>query len=199
MSVPHGQMSRTQVRSVRDSRITLVGTGDIGQETAIRLRSFTPECLTGVNRRGRNPGNVFDRIVKSDALSDVLPQTDILIISLPGTSDTSCMLNKERLSLLPDGAVVINVGRGSVIEQSALEKELRQGRLYAGLDVFEEEPIPAEDPLWTCPNLIITPHVAGNTTLPYSVKRIAELFLEDFANYVHGRPLERLVDVERGY
>ena len=109
------------------------------------------------------------------------------------------MLNGERLSLLPDGAVVINVGRGTVIEQSALENELRQGRLFAGLDVFEKEPIPADDPFWTCPNLIITPHVAGDTTLPYTVKRIVELFLQDLDNYAHGRALERQVDVEQGY
>ena len=187
------------VRSIRDSRITLVGTGDIGQETAIRLRGFTPQSLTGVNLRGGNPGNLFDRIVKSCDLETVLPQTDILIVSLPGTSDTSGMLNGERLSLLPDGAVVINVGRGTVIEQSALENELRQGRLFAGLDVFEKEPIPADDPFWTCPNLIITPHVAGDTTLPYTVKRIVELFLQDLDNYAHGRALERQVDVEQGY
>ena len=109
------------------------------------------------------------------------------------------MLNGERLSLLPDGAVVINVGRGTVIEQSALENELRQGRLFAGLDVFEKEPIPADDPFRACPNLIITPHVAGDTTLAYTVKRIVELFLQDLDNYAHGRALERQVDVEQGY
>lgn len=172
------------VRSIRDSRITLIGTGDIGQETAIRLRSFSPSCLTGVNRSGNNPGERFDKIVRIENLEDVLPETDVLILSLPGTPDTAGMLGKNKLSRLPDGAVVINVGRGTVICQNDLEKELRSGRLSAALDVFEEEPIPAEDSLWTCPNLLITPHTAGNMTLPYTVSRIIDLFLEDLKTTV---------------
>lgn len=187
------------VRSIRDSRITLLGTGDIGQETAVRLRAFSPEWLTGVNRRGENPGNLFDRILLSGELETVLPQTDVLIISLPGTSDTEGMLGERQLALLPDGAVIINVGRGPIIRQDALEKELRRGRLFAGLDVFEQEPIPAEDSLWTCPNLLITPHIAGNMTLPYTVSRIVEMFLEDLDNYCAGRPLRHSVNIKRGY
>ncbi len=187
------------VRSIKGSRITLLGTGNIGQETAIRLRSFSPEFLCGVNRRGENPGGLFDKITLSKNLETVLPQTDVLIISLPGTPDTEGMLGEKQLAMLPDGAVIINVGRGPIIRQTALEKELRQGRLFAGLDVFEQEPIPADDPLWTCPNLIITPHIAGNMTLPYTVNRIIEMFLEDLDNYCAGRPLTYSVDLKHGY
>lgn len=187
------------IRSIRDSRITLVGTGNIGQETAIRLRSFSPECLVGVNRRGANPDNLFDRVVLSENMWEVLPETDVLIISLPGTPDTEGMLGEKELALLPDGTVIINVGRGTIIRQSALEKELRKGRLFAGLDVFEQEPIPAEDSLWTCPNLIITPHCAGNMTLPYTVNCIVEMFLENLDNYCQGRPMKRLANIKNGY
>lgn len=187
------------VRSLKNSRITLLGTGDIGQETAIRLRAFGPACMTGVNRSGKNPENLFDRILRTDGLSSVLPETDILIISLPGTKDTLHLMNAERLAMLPDGALVINVGRGCVMDQKALEKELRAGRLQAALDVFETEPIPAEDSLWSCPRLLMAPHVAGNMTLPYTKERIVELFLEDFENYCAGRPLKRKIDPERGY
>ena len=187
------------VRSIRDSRITLVGTGDIGQETAIRLRGFSPSCLIGVNRSGRNPGELFDKIVCSENLEEVLPESDILILSLPGTPDTYGMLESKELALLPDGAVLINVGRGTVFGQKDLEKELRSGRLFAALDVFEEEPIPADDSLWTCPNLLITPHIAGNMTLPYTVRRIIDFFLEDLDNYCAGAPLKHCVDLKRGY
>ena len=103
------------------------------------------------------------------------------------------------LGLLPDQALVVNVGRGSVIDQKALETELRAGRLCAALDVFEQEPLPPDDPLWDCPHLLLMPHVAGNMSLPYTKDRIVELFLEDFDNYCAGRPLKRLVDRERGY
>ncbi len=187
------------VQSIRDSRITLMGTGDIGQETAIRLRAFSPACLTGVNRGGRNPGNLFDRIVPQEQLDTVLPETDILIISLPGTAETFHMLDACRLAMLPDGALIVNVGRGTVIDQKALEAELRAWRLQAALDVFEQEPLPAEDSLWDCPNLLMAPHVAGNMTLPYTRNRIIELFLEDFENYCTGKPLARQVDLIKGY
>ena len=181
------------VRSLFGSRITLLGTGDIGRETAARLRAFRPAVLTGINRSGKNPAGLFDRILSPRELADVLPETDLLIISLPATAETEKMIAAAGLALLPDGALIINVGRGSVIEQQALEKELRAGRLFAALDVFEKEPLPKEDSLWTCPNLLITPHVAGNMTLPYTKDRIVDLFLEDFENYCAGKPLLRQV------
>ncbi len=188
------------IRSIKGSRITLLGTGDIGREAAVRLRAFGPASLTGVNRRGANPGGLFDRVVTIDRLDDVLPETDLLIMSLPGTPETAGLLSAARIALLPETAYVVNVGRGTAIDQKALEAALREGRLAgAALDVFEREPLPADDTLWECPNLLLTPHVAGNTTLPYTVERIVEMFLEDFDNYCAGRPLSHLVDRKRGY
>ena len=190
---------RLPIRSVFGSRVTLLGTGDIGQETLRRLRGFSPACINGVNRSGRNPEGLFDRIVKRGDLDRLLPETDLLVISLPATADTRRMIGEKELKLLPDSAVIINVGRGSVIDQAALEKELRSGRLSAGLDVFETEPIPPDSTLWDCPRLVITPHVAGDTTLPHTMERIVDLFLEDLENYCSGRPLARLVDRTLGY
>lgn len=187
------------IRAIRGSRITLLGTGDIGRETACRLKAFAPDSITGVNRSGMNRDECFDRVLRQDRLDEALPETDLLIISLPGTPETAHMMDASRLSLLPDGALVVNVGRGAVIDQDALEKELRAGRLMAALDVFEREPLPQDVPLWTCPHLLITPHCAGNTTLPYTVERIVALFLEDFERYCAGRPLARQVDMKKGY
>lgn len=187
------------VRSIHGSRVTLLGTGDIGAEAAKRLAAFAPQRITGVNRSGRHPGAPFDEALSVSRLDEALPETDILVVSLPGTEETRHLLDARRLALLPDGALIVNVGRGTVIDQAALERELRAGRLCAALDVFEEEPIPAGDSLWECPNLLITPHVAGNMTLPYTVERIVAMFLEDFENYCAGRPLARRVDLERGY
>ena len=187
------------VRSVKGSRIALLGTGDIGREAAIRLRAFGPAWMAGVNRSGKNPQGLFDRVIPQEELDSLLPQTDMLVISLPGTQETLHMLDERRLALLPGQALVINVGRGSVIDQKALEKELRAGRLCAALDVFEKEPLPPDDPLWDCPNLLIAPHVAGNMTLPYTKDRIVDMFLEDFENYCAGRTLLRQVDLKKGY
>ena len=188
-----------KVRSIRDSRVTLLGTGDIGQETALRLRAFGPACLTGVNRGGTNPGGRFDSVLTREQWESVLPETDVLVISLPGTREAFHMVGAKQLALLPDGAVVVNVGRGSVVDQAALVEELRRGRLFAALDVFEEEPLPEDDPAWDLQNLLITPHTAGNMTLDYTVNRIVELFLEDLDRWCRGEKPLRLVDRARGY
>ena len=187
------------VRSIRGSRITLLGTGDVGREAAARLRAFSPDCIVGVNRLGRNPGGLFDRVLTRDRLDGILPETDLLILALPATKETRHILDAKRLALLPDGAILVNVGRGSTVEQAALVKELRAERLYAALDVLEQEPPAGDDPIWNCPHLLMTPHVSGNLTLPYTAERVVQLFLEDFENYCAGRPLLRLVDRTQGY
>ena len=188
------------IRSLHGARITLLGTGDIGRAAAVRLRAFCPASLVGVNRSGRNPEGLFDRVLPVTELDSVLPETDLLIMSLPATGQTRGIMSRRRLELLPPGAYIVNVGRGSAIEEAALEDLLGRGRLGgAALDVFSAEPIPPESSLWTCPGLLITPHVAGNLTLGYTIETVLGLFLEDFENYCAGRPLRRLVGREREY
>lgn len=188
------------IRSIRGSRITLLGTGDIGQEAAIRLRAFSPASLTGINRGGRNPRDLFDRVLTMEHLNEILPETDLLILSLPETLETIRVMDSRRLALLPNDAFLVNVGRGSAIEQSALEQLLRSGHLAgAALDVFEQEPIPQDATIWTCPRLLITPHAAGNMTLAYTLQRIIDQFLEDLECFTAREPLRFRVDLSRGY
>ncbi|MBQ1312032.1 MAG: D-2-hydroxyacid dehydrogenase [Blautia sp.] len=188
------------VRSIRGSRITILGTGDLGKEAAIRLRGFVPLCITGVNRSGVCTEGAFDRVCTVEELEKLLPVTDILIMCLPGTRRTEGLLSRERLEMLPSHAVLVNVGRGSAVDQTALAELLTEGRLAgAALDVFETEPIPENDFIWDCRNLLITPHIAGNMTLEYTVEKNVELFCRDLENYCEGRKLERLVDLEEGY
>ena len=189
-----------RVRSIRNARITLLGTGDIGQEAAIRLRAFSPASLVGVNRSGKNPGEAFDRILTREQLDNALPDTDLLILALPETDETNGILNEQRMLSMPKDSFLVNVGRGNAIHRQALERLLLSGH-FAGvaLDVFEQEPLPPGDSLWQCPRLLITPHVAGNMTLDYTVERIVSLFLEDFENYCANRPLRRKVDRTLGY
>ena len=187
------------VRSILGSRITMLGTGDIGQETLKKLRGFRPACIVGVNRSGQNPGGMFDRVVPVSELTEVLPETEVLIMSLPGTKESTGLLSREMLSLLPDYAIIVNVGRGNSIDEEALLSELRLGRLFAALDVFSTEPLPQDSPFWDCPNLLLTPHISGNMTLPYTVQRICELFLSDFERFGRGEKPERTVDIRRGY
>ncbi len=186
------------VSSIRDSRITLLGTGDIGSTCARRFRGFEPQSITGVSRRGHACSDM-DRVVRVEEIDEVLRNTDILVLSLPATSLTWHLLDRKRLGMLHDGAVIVNVGRGQSLDEGAMEEELRKGRLRAALDVFEEEPLPEKSSLWTCPNLLITPHTAGNMTLPYTRRRIVELFLEDLERFMRGEKPLRLVDLGQGY
>jgi phosphoglycerate dehydrogenase-like enzyme len=109
-------------------------------------------------------------------------------------------MSAERLAMLPETAYLVNVGRGSALDQKALEERLRSGKLAgASLDVFEKEPVPPEDSLWECPGLLMTPHIAGNMTLDYTVETIIGQFLEDLDRYAAGKPPARTVDRERAY
>jgi len=195
-----GWLRTLPIHSIRGSRITLLGTGDIGRECALRFKAFGPECVVGVNRSGRGDLSVFDVIRPVDELDAVLPETDLLVMSLPNTDETGGLMDDAKLRLLPEDAFIVNVGRGQSLDQRAIVAQLREGRFSgAALDVFEQEPIPKDDPLWDCPRLLITPHVAGNMTLPYTVARIAALFMENFEAYCAGKPLKRVVNEARRY
>ena len=188
------------IRSIRGSRVTLLGAGDIGREAAIRLRAFGPKRIIAVNRSGRDAGDMFDKTLPTSALDGVLPETDVLVMSLPGTAETAGIMDGRRLALMPKDAFLINVGRGSAIDEAALLALMQSGHLAgAALDVFEREPLPVDSPMWDCPRLLITTHIAGNMTLDYTVDRIVEMFLEDFGRYCAGMPLAHLVDREKGY
>ena len=187
------------IRSIFGSRVTFLGAGDIGQETAKRIRAFRPARMLALNRSGRNPG-VFDDVWPVSRLEEALPETDLLIVSLPATADTRNLLPERRLRLLPKTAYLVNVGRGSVLDEEALERMLRAEELAgAALDVFCTEPLPKDSSLWDCPRLHINPHTAGNMTLPYTREKSVSLFLEDFENYCAGARLLRLVDRKAGY
>ncbi len=189
-----------RIDTLRGKRITILGTGDIGRETAVRLRSFSPRRIIGVNRSGQNPNGLFDRVATDRALEPELPETDLLILALPATPDTRHLMDRARLSLLPENAYVVNVGRGSTVDQAALMDLLKDGSLAgAALDVLDQEPPAPEDPVWTCPRLLITPHVAGNMMLDYTVDRVVGMFLQDFENYCAGKPLAHQVELGRGY
>ncbi len=195
-----GWINDLPVRSIQGSRLTLLGTGDIGTTFAHRAKALCPASVTGVNRSGRVPDPVYDRVVPMAELDRVLPETDILVMSLPSTPETVGILSRERLALLPESAILVNVGRGSAIDQDALMDALNAGRLAgAALDVMTPEPLPADHPLWTTKNLLITPHVAGNMTLGYTCSKTVSMFCDDLENYAEGRPLKHLVDLKRGY
>ena len=187
-------------KSLKDCRITVLGTGDIGNTFARRASAFEPESLTGINRSGTCCEPVYDRIVKITEIDSILPSTDLLVMSLPATSETENILSRERIDLLPEGAYIVNVGRGSAIDEEALADALDSGKLDgAALDVFRTEPLPENSRLWNTKNLLITPHVAGNLTLAHTMDKNVEMFLEDLLNFSQGLEMKHVVDRKRGY
>ncbi|MCR5716424.1 MAG: D-2-hydroxyacid dehydrogenase, partial [Lachnospiraceae bacterium] len=166
--------------SLKDCRITLLGTGDIGRTFAKRAKAFEPKCIIGINRSGKCDAAELDSVAPIGTLSQYLPQTDLLVCSLPDTAETKGLLSREKMALLPKDAYLVNVGRGSLIDEEALADLLEEGALAgAALDVFQTEPLPKESRLWKSPNLLLTPHVAGNLTLPYTLDRNVGMFCED--------------------
>ena len=187
-------------KSLKDCRITVLGTGDIGSSFARRAKAFEPKSIVGVCRSGKCSESSFDKIYRIDEFNEVLRETELLVMCLPGTTETEGVLSKERMDILPQGAYIVNVGRGSAIDESALIENLENEKLAgAALDVFANEPLPEESSLWTTKNLIITPHVAGNLTLDYTLDKNVEMFCENLVNYAEGRPLKHVVDKVRGY
>ena len=195
----HGWSNQLAVRSIRDNEFTILGTGNIGVNVAERLRGMGAARILGLSRSGK-PHPAFDQVRPISDLDTVLPQTRILIMGLPSTPETFHILNRQRIALLPADAYVINVGRGTAIEQKLLIEALNSGKLAgAALDVMDPEPLPKDDPLWDARNIILTPHVSGNMTLGYTCDKNVELFCADLRNYAAGRPLAGLVDRSRGY
>ncbi len=188
-----------QVRAVQGARVTVVGLGDIGSEYARRMHALGA-VVTGVRRHAAACPPYCAALYPTDRLDEALADADIVALCLPGTKETAGIMDRRRLESLKPGCVVLNIGRGSALDQDALIELLHAGRLGgAALDVAVPEPLPADHPLWNCPNLILTPHVSGNQSLPLTLERIGQLFYEELERYAAGQPLLHLVDRALGY
>jgi phosphoglycerate dehydrogenase-like enzyme len=166
-------------------RVVILGFGSIGTAIAERLRPFGV-TVVGVGRTAR------DGTVGLDELDAVLGSADVLVNMVPLTGATTRLLDGRRLSLMPDGALVVNAGRGRTTDTDALVAELRSGRLRAVLDVTDPEPLPADHPLWTLPNALVTPHMAGDS--PASTRRAFALAGDQIRRYAAGEGLLNVVD-----
>lgn len=151
--------------SLADRRVMVIGAGAIGHAIAARLRPFAVDVVR-VGRTGRDDPD--GHVHATDELPELVPTVDVVILITPLTAETTHLVDAEFLARMRDGAVLVNVSRGKVVDTDALAAELRSGRLRAGLDVVDPEPLPADHPLWTSPGVILTPHVGGFTTATHS-------------------------------
>lgn len=188
------------MRSIYGSTITMLGTGDIGTNIARRAKGMGAAKVRGIRRTQQPADPAFDEIYTYDHLDELLPHTEVLIMALPGTPETLGILSRERIALLPKNALVINVGRGTSLDQEALIEALEAGRIAgAALDVMVPEPPPADHPLWHTRNLLLTPHTSGNMSLELTCTKNVEQFCADLRRYAAGLPLQHLVDRKKGY
>lgn len=149
-----------RLRSLESAQVGIIGFGDIGQELAARLKAFG--AVTHAVSRSPSPHALADATCALEAIGDLLPGLDIVILALPLNADTQDMVDTDWLMRMKPGAYLVNVGRGGLVDEAALAIALHEGYLGgAALDVTRQEPLPVESPLWNCPNLIVTPHLAG--------------------------------------
>jgi phosphoglycerate dehydrogenase-like enzyme len=164
--------------------VLIVGYGSIGRATEARLQPFDVKFLR-IGRRRR------EGVEPEDQLDDLLPQADIVVLLVPLTGQTSGFINRERLAAMKHGALLVNAARGPVVDTNALVDALHTGRIQAVVDVTDPEPLPAGHPLWSAPNLLITPHIGGSS--PGMMDRVMRLIGDQCRRYLAGEPLAHIV------
>lgn len=188
-----GRWAMTQVS---DMTVLVLGLGGIGRETA-RLMSLLGARVIAFSRSGEGApdGIVGERI---DRLADYLPEANAIVVTLPGTAATEGLVGDAVFDAVSPGVVVVNVGRGTVIDEAALVRALDDGRVrFAALDVFAAEPLSVDSPLWAHPHVLVSPHTAALD--PREERRIAELFADNAARLLDGQRLRNVVDTVEFY
>jgi phosphoglycerate dehydrogenase-like enzyme len=181
---------------LQDKTLLIIGAGGIGQEIAKRAKAF------GLNiygsRRHPQPLPNFDKVVGANEWKALLGEAHYVVIATPLTKETKGIIDAEVFSLMRPDAYLINIARGAIVDEPALIKALQAGKIAgAALDTVFTEPLPPESPLWTQPNIFITPHCSGNS--PKTKERAIALFLDNFTRYDNGQPLRNIVDKDAGY
>lgn len=194
-----------------NSTVGIIGYGSIGQRLARLLQSFGVTVLASrrdllniqsrdfqIDGAGDHAGELPRRLYPGKAIRSLLKECDFVVVTVPLTPETRGMLGVKQLSAMKPGSFLIDVSRGGVVDQEALIQALEKGQLAgAALDVFSEEPLPADSPLWEMPKVLISPHVAGLS--PHYMERAFTLFKENLRRYVAGEELLNKIDLERGY
>jgi len=177
-----------------EAAVLIVGLGGIGAETA-RLCAAFGMTITGIDPRVKSPPPFVTAVHPPEALDDFLPQADFLILITPETPETIHMIDARRLNLMKPGSFLVNVGRGRCVVTEDLIEALTAKKIAgAALDVFEQEPLPADNPLWSMPNVLITPHIAAKPESYHVPERRTQILVENCERFELGKPLINVVD-----
>ena len=177
--------------------LLIVGFGSIGEELAKRARTFDMR-IWGVTRSGNGDKSLAEKIFAASDLHTVLPEADYVVIATPETAETKKLIGADQIARMKRGARLINVGRGSLLDEAPLINALEKGHLAgAALDVTATEPLPESSPLWKAPNLFITPHTSAVSDRLW--ERETEVLVELLELWFRGQPMKNVVDLARGY
>lgn len=182
---------RWLMRQVQDMTVLLLGMGGIGAQVAVRLSALGARVIGSSRSGAAAPG--VESVIDPAALADHVGRADAVVVTLPGTAATEKLLDATVFAAMKPNTVLVNVGRGTVIDEQALLTALDDGTVgFAALDVFATEPLPADSPLWDHPRVLVSPHTAALTDA--EERRIAELFAANASALLEGRPLANVVD-----
>lgn len=187
-------------RTIFGENALILGCGNIGSETAKRLKAFGAR-IVGIRRNPR-PTEFFDEVYGIENLEEQLQKADLIISCLPETPYTIGLIGSEKITLMKKNALFVNVGRGSVVDENALVEALENEKIFgAVLDVFSEEPLPESSPLWNLPNLFITPHISGKSFghSPIIERKIAEICAENINLFMAGKMPKNVIYRDAGY
>ena len=184
---------------LRGKTLGVIGLGHIGSELARLARCFGMKVIAtrrSVTEHSR--ARYVDQLIPRQRLPDLLSQSDFVALTLPSTSETTHLIGEKELRLMKQTAIIINIGRGNIIDEEALIKALQEHWIAgAGLDVFTSEPLPQDSPLWDLPNVIFTPHIAGSME-DYNAQSTS-VFIENLKRFLEGKRLLRIVNKKRGF
>lgn len=187
--------------TLEGKRVLILGTGNIGQETAKKLRCFGAYTV-GICRTPVNKHLSFDEMYTIDNIDTQLQSADVVIIALPGTAETAGMFDKERIKKMKPNAILVNVGRGFIVNTDELTNALQKGLLRgAVLDVTDPEPLPEKHPLRYMENVLLTPHISGISwgENKFTRKRILDIFCENMKRDRNNEPKMNVIDFSKGY
>jgi phosphoglycerate dehydrogenase-like enzyme len=191
--------AESPIREIGESNVLIVGAGGIGTEIATRLTAFGARCVGLRRRPDEGIPQGFASVAGLEALDELLPSADAVILAAPLTPLTRNLLTGARMDALPAHAVIVNVSRGALLDESELVKRLASQRLRgAVLDVFDTEPLAPGSPLWQLRRALVTPHISAVTPRRFW-DREAALFSENWRKYVAGHPLRNVVNKDAGY
>ena len=189
--------TRDNIFELADKTMLLIGVGAIGERTA-KLAQALDMHIIGMRHNADRPSPYVNQMVSPQQLHTVLPQADFIVITAPLIPATHHLISHTEIALMKPTAIIVNIGRGSIIDESALLPALQNKTIAAAaLDVFEQEPLPADSPFWQLNNLLITSHYAGGT--PRYHERAFAIFLDNLGRYQRGEPLHNIVDKQLGY